>query len=288
VEGAGDPMTDQPLIPASRLMQLSDYARRLRERPLSKLTINAAKSIAGTLGHPSKMPGFSYGLHAKLCRTGSAMVKVPGSVCAGCFALKGYYATWWPALIARDRRHAGLNHPWWIDAMVTLIKRYCHGTERHFRWHDSGDLQGTWHLANIVEVAWRTPDVVHWLPTREYGDVLAYVVALSGRSLDSLRIDAELGLYPPHVFPDNLTIRLSSLMIDSEPVIAVRAPGGMPTIDPAISFLPMATVNTPGVGKLVEGKTSIECKAIEARGNICGPCRACWDRRVRCVSYPEH
>ena len=38
---------------------------------------------------------------------------------------------------------------------------------KFFRWHDSGDIQDLKHLAKIFEVAKRSPDVQHWLPTRE-------------------------------------------------------------------------------------------------------------------------
>lgn len=39
--------------------------------------------------------------------------------------------------------------------------------ERWFRWFDSGDLQSTQMLKNIIEVCRRTPDCSHWLATRE-------------------------------------------------------------------------------------------------------------------------
>jgi hypothetical protein len=38
---------------------------------------------------------------------------------------------------------------------------------KYFRWHDSGDVQDLKHLAKIFKVARRTPDVKHWMPTRE-------------------------------------------------------------------------------------------------------------------------
>ena len=38
---------------------------------------------------------------------------------------------------------------------------------KFFRWHDSGDIQDLKHLAKIFEVAKRTPEINHWLPTRE-------------------------------------------------------------------------------------------------------------------------
>ena len=50
-----------------------------------------ALQIIGGLSKPSKMPGWAYGLPAKECKTGSKLVKVPGSVCHGCYALKGCY-----------------------------------------------------------------------------------------------------------------------------------------------------------------------------------------------------
>ena len=50
-----------------------------------------AQKIVGGLSKPSKMPGPAYNLPAAACITGAKLVKVPGSVCAGCYALKGRY-----------------------------------------------------------------------------------------------------------------------------------------------------------------------------------------------------
>jgi len=41
--------------------------------PKSKLTKKLASDIAGNLGKPSKMPGLSYGISAKLCNVGSKL-----------------------------------------------------------------------------------------------------------------------------------------------------------------------------------------------------------------------
>ena len=48
-----------------------------------------AREITGGLSKPSKMPGPAHNLPAQACKTGAKLVKVPGSVCAGCYALKG-------------------------------------------------------------------------------------------------------------------------------------------------------------------------------------------------------
>ena len=207
------------------------------------------------------MPGFSYGISATKCHKGSQLRGVPGSVCSGCYALTDWYRSWRPLLWGHQRRYEGLFHPQWVDAMVSMIAVKCVGEHAFFRWHDSGDLQGVWHLANIAEVCRRTPSVSHWLPTREYGYVVEYL--------------------RNHSLPDNLCIRLSAHMIDSEPVLPPELVG-FPT-----STVSTAPLSSMGV-RIVEGKGSIECRAVEARGNKCGACRACWDPRVRNVSYPEH
>ena len=120
-----------------------------------------AKEITGGLSAPSKMPGPAYNLPATECITGAKLVKIPGSVCAGCYALKGRYR--FPNVKeALARRLAGLTHPQWIPAMVVLIDN-----TPWFRWHDSGDLQGVQHLKNIFEVCKQTQQTRHWLPTRE-------------------------------------------------------------------------------------------------------------------------
>ena len=150
-----------------------------------------ARQITGGLSAPSKMPGPAYNLPAWQCITGAKLVKIPGSVCAGCYALKGRYR--FPNVKkALGNRASSLKHPRWVDAMVALITG-----EPWFRWHDSGDLQGPDHLKKIFEVCKRTPATSHWMPTRE----------------------AKLfTLMQPEVVPKNLIIRMSSHMIDQAPV----------------------------------------------------------------------
>ena len=149
-----------------------------------------AKEITGGLSAPSKMPGPSYNLPAQACITGAKLVKVMGSVCKGCYALKGRY-NFNNVRLALARRLESLDHPQWVFAMTVLIKG-----EEVFRWHDSGDLQSSWHLKRIFEVCEATPETSHWLPTRE-----AKFLPLSTDSI-----------------PKNLIIRMSSHMIDQKPV----------------------------------------------------------------------
>ena len=159
------------------------------------MKLKEAKEITGGLSSPSKMPGYAYNLPAWRCITGVKLQAVAGSVCAGCYAMKGRYR-FRNVKEALERRQQSLVHPEWVEAMTLLVTHYSRKVP-FFRWHDSGDLQGVDHLNNIFEVCNRTPLVQHWMPTRE-------VKILKG--------------IQPEVVPKNLIIRVSSHMIDQGPV----------------------------------------------------------------------
>ena len=154
-----------------------------------------ATKITGGLSKPNKMPGPSIHLPAVACITGAKLVKVKGSTCSGCYALKGRYR-FKNVRDAMQRRLSKLHDPRWIDAMVTLINgRHWQKPQPVFRWHDSGDLQSVQHLKNIFEVCKATPKTAHWLPTRE---------------------SRFLKLMDPEVVPKNLKIVLSDHMNDQQ------------------------------------------------------------------------
>ena len=122
-----------------------------------------AWTIVGGLSKPSKMPGWSIGLPAKECKTGSKLRKVKGSTCYNCYALKGCYV-FKVVQDAQYRRLAAIYTAQWVEAMATLIQSKKPDV---FRWHDSGDVQDLDHLNKIYEVCRLTPGKRHWLPTRE-------------------------------------------------------------------------------------------------------------------------
>ena len=146
-----------------------------------------ANIIVGGLSAPGKMPCPSINLPAVACVTGSKLARVPGTTCHGCYALKGRYR-FKSTKIAMDRRLEALKDQRWVRAMVVLMK-----DRKHFRWHDSGDIQSVWHLKRILEVCKQTPSTKHWLPTRESG---------------------LLALMDPDIIPPNLIIRLSATKVD--------------------------------------------------------------------------
>ena len=157
-----------------------------------------ANKITAGLSRPSKMPCYSYNLPAIECITGSKLRDIPGSVCAGCYALKGRYIMYkkvlWPKMY---RALDSLSNNQWIEAMAHLINNQVGRDPNYFRWHDSGDLQSIDHLKQIVEVCELTPTIKHWLPTREYKIVSDY--------------RAKYG-----EFPVNLVVRLSAHMVTAK------------------------------------------------------------------------
>ena len=155
------------------------------------MKVKEAWQLVGGLSKPSKMPGWSIGIPAKECNTGSKLVNVKGSVCEGCYALKGCYVF---AVVqkAQYKRLEAIQHPDWVQAMATLINSKKPDV---FRWHDSGDVQDVDHLEKIFEVCKLTPSKRHWMPTRE-----AWIK-------DHM-----------HKAPANLVVRFSSPMIDQGPV----------------------------------------------------------------------
>ena len=148
-----------------------------------------AEKITGGLSAPGKMPEGSYNLPANMCQTGAKLREIKGTPCHGCYAFKGRY-NFQNVKDALTRRLESLQHPQWIEAMAVLIKG-----KKHFRWHDSGDLQSVTHFKNILEVCKLTPETRHWLPTQE-------------RKFLPLNTDS---------IPKNLLIRLSNAKNDTKP-----------------------------------------------------------------------
>jgi len=170
------------------------------------------KAITGSLSKPSKMPGHAYGLPAKECKTGSKLVKIKGSTCHGCYALKGCYV-FKVVQAAQYKRLESIKDPRWVEAMAAQI-----GAKRNkfFRWHDSGDVQDVEHLSKIFAVCRMTPDTAHWMPTRE---------AWVKKYLD--------------LAPNNLVIRFSATMVDQD------APASWPNTSTVVTRGAAATCPAP-------------------------------------------
>lgn len=152
-----------------------------------------ALNLIGSLSKPSKMPAWSWSISAQDCITGSKLREIEGSTCSECYALRGRYL-FNNVTAAHARRRAALDHPQFVEAFVIVLTRLYANMRRdedRFRWFDSGDLPNLEALEKIVTIAEATPQIQHWLPTRE----LQIVRRLS------------------RPIPANLTIRLSAPMV---------------------------------------------------------------------------
>lgn len=206
-----------------------------------------ANAVCGTLTQTSKMPCKSYSLPTEACQTGYKMAQIKGSICSSCYADKGFYSMYAKTIKpAQFARLDSLTNPHWVDGMVALI-----GSDSFFRWHDSGDLQGVDHLEKIARVAQLTPQTRHWLPTREFAMIKAYI--------------AKHG-----ALPDNLIVRLSAMYPDEPVKVPLSLQG--------VANIAVSNVHT---GKPM----GTACNAPNQNG-ACVDCRLCWTGET--VSYALH
>lgn len=216
-----------------------------------------ALQLIGGLSQPSKMPWWGWSISATQCITGSRLAQHENTVCSDCYALKGRYL--FPNVMsAHERRLAASQHPDFVDAFVLVLdnvhkktrKRRQDGRiENRFRWFDSGDLQSVGMLAKINQIASRTPQVDHWLPTRELTIVSDFLA--TGEQ-----------------FSPNLVVRISAPQVGRS---LKKRPHG----------LPMATVGASG------NPDAFECQALVAQGNRCLECDRCWSVKYD-INYPLH
>jgi hypothetical protein len=202
-----------------------------------------------------KMPGSSFATSSFACHVGGRLAKIEGSVCHACYARRlerfrdNVKAAWTRNLdLAREMIAADPER--WSQLIAHQVRAYAMLTgEPYHRWFDGGDIDSIAMLRAICRVCELTPDVRHWLPTRETWQVRVYL-ATGG------------------TIPSNLVLRVSSPMVDDGPLS-----GWSHT-----STVHKARALGPG---------EVPCEA-RTRGNVCGPCRACWSPDVASVSYPKH
>jgi hypothetical protein len=229
----------------------------------------------GGLSAPGKMPCHSWSTPARACLLGKRMATQPGTVCHGCYALKGMYVMpnvqramenrleilreAMTFIKAGDRFVADFANVLNKRRQVTLQRRATgkpvRRDGRYFRWHDSGDLQGLEHMELLHRICEATPCVQHWLPTREWGIVRRY--------LDTRRV------------PDNLTLRLSLLRVDDVPTLAQRQ---LVATNPRVQL--------SGVHSAAGEPVLDVCPAPTQEGE-CRECRECW-ATDKGVSYALH
>jgi hypothetical protein len=223
--------------------------------------ILVAKDIVGGLTATSKMPESSYSISAFKCITGSKLALVPGSVCAGCYALKGMYR--FPNVKdAQAKRLRNLGNPRWTLAMATLTAK-----NKYFRWFDSGDIQSLHMLVKIAAVACLNPGTRYWLPTKEYAIISEY---------------RKRGGYEP----PNLIIRVSAPMQNQR----LNGRYGLTSMVIAHGQTVDADVVICDASHTMKNGTKVTTITKDNKKLLghCGDCRACWNPTNKTTAYPIH
>lgn len=227
-------------------------------------TLKSAEAFGKIGTRNSKMPGTAFALPPSKCQIGAKLANVPGSVCHGCYAVKsermytsarvGWNANFEKAKIFIS--HNSADRDVWATAIAFQIEHHAKRFgENHHRWFDAGDLQSADMLRAIVRVCELTPEIKHWLPTRE-AKIVADWRANGGTE------------------PDNLVIRISSTMVGDKPRNASHT----------------STVHRDGEQAFGHAcpASSAKHRATNDGKAACADCRACWSRDVANVSYPFH
>ena len=212
-------------------------------------TLKSAEEYVGGISKPSKMPCPSWSTPAQECNTGAKLQKVEGTVCSDCYALKGNYVRYAKNVLpALYRRLETIVKEAWVEAFVFIITKK---NLPFWRWHDSGDVQSVEHFTKICAIAFACPDCKFWLPTREYGFVNQYI-------------------RQGGIIPDNLVVRFSAYKLGQR--INQKLLDGW-------------GVQSSSVG--ADDSESFNCIAYK-QGGKCLDCRACWDKDIANINYPQH
>lgn len=247
---------------------MSQLLEQLVKNSTKVRTLLEAAEIIGSKGRGStifsdvtKMPCFTYSLPATMCRTGSKLRKIEGSVCSDCYAcpqesmnthLGGWYGTERVEIPMYHRLLQVLFNPRWTEAMIFIFKYYKYDL---FRWHDSGDIQNYEHFENLCKIADAVPETIFWLPTQEWQILIDYWERHGRKPLKELH--------------PNLIIRISARLKDSS----------HPTLISRMIGVATSRVSTK--------KNDVDCPAMN-QGHNCCDCRKCFDYGVESVTYQYH
>ena len=118
----------------------------------------------------------------------------------------------------------------------------------YFRWFDSGDIQGEAMLSDMNTIAWSSPHIRFWLPTKEYKLVKEYK--------------------QNNDIAPNLVIRVSNPNVNTNTLRGHEH------------------ISTVYSKDMLENSEGYICPSSK-QGNKCGECRMCWSDKHE-VSYIAH
>lgn len=200
----------------------------------------------------SKMPGSSFAVTTDHCNVGSKLALIPGSTCHKCYA------------ISIEKRYPSA-HMGWSNNYLKATRMIEESPEK---WARAMAFQ-------IEHMAEKTGEPYHrWF---DGGDIASLAMLRAIVRVCELTPSVKHWLptreaaivkafMKARAFPANLVVRVSSTMIDDKPIAG--------------------HAHTSTVHKTAAPVGEV-CKA-RTRGNVCGPCRACWSDSVPNISYPLH
>lgn len=219
---------------------------------MTTLSIAAAKREAGAVSvRNGKMPGSTFAVSAKRCNVGGKLAKIEGATCHDCYALK----------LERIYPSVAIG---WESNYVKATGLIATDPERWAKWV----------AFQITKAAEKTGELYHrWFDGGDLASLAMFTAIVRVCELTPTikhwlptREAAILKAYGK-ALPRNLVVRMSSTMVDDKPIAG---------------HANTSTVHTKAVtpvGKACDART---------RGNECGPCRACWNGKVKNISYPLH
>lgn len=199
----------------------------------------------------SKMPSSSYSISPSKCVAGAKLAAIEGSTCHDCYAIR------------IEKRYTSARVGWGDN----YLKATRMIAEQPEQWAKAMAFQ-------ITRVCEKTGEPYHrWFVAGDLQSAAMFAAIVRVAELTpSIRHwlptrEAAFVKAFEGELPGNLVVRISSTMVGDRPIRGHKF---------------TSTVHLPGkvhVGTACEART---------RGNVCGPCRACWSNSVSNVSYPLH
>jgi hypothetical protein len=227
-------------------------------------SIKQAEENIGGLSNTSKMPALSTSISIEHCNTGSVLIEIEGSACFGCYADGGRYNMPNVKLALAERFDKYNENPeLWVCSIVYIL-RHSKLMQRvpFFRWFDAGDIINFDHLVSIYKVVANTPDINHWLPTKEW-QLVKMVSTLS-----------------------NLVVRLSS-PFKNKPFKPISHRTQTLPENARHHSVVLTQVEYDRTFDMADDMGMYYCPAHSQDGE-CQDCRACWDPSIECIAYRYH
>ena len=165
-------------------------------------------------------------------------------------ACSGCYATTGHYMMPHVKEPRAENKEDWKreDWVTDMTKELT--KESWFRWFDSGDMYSVSLAKKMLDVMKATPSTKHWLPTRMDKFVKFQAIIAEMQKLD------------------NVVVRFSSDSITGDFIAGLHGSVIIPDHDSAPAGVTV-------------------CDAYEREGK-CSVCRACYDKKIDVIAYPQH